>query len=117
MLTTYHDQFLCRNVPQHLKFLFLMVRTHPMKNSSNINFLKNRLFCFFFEFHMSREVTLRRTQRKNYHLKVLPTNSLDFLDVFCTINECTTTFKSKNTFSQSTPVLLKNCYTNLCNNF
>ena len=38
---------LAQNVPQHLKFLFMMIRTHPTKNSSNINFLKNRLFWYF----------------------------------------------------------------------
>ena len=87
------------------------------KNSSHeeliqYQFFEKSTFLLFFEFHMSRKVTLRRTQRKNYHLKVLPTNSLDFLDVFCTINECTTTSRSKNTFCQSTPILLENCHTN-----
>ena len=82
------------------------------KNSSHeeliqYQYFEKSTFLLFFEFHVSRKVTLRRTQRKNYHLKVLPTNSLDFLDVFCTINECTTTFRSKNTFWQSTPILLK----------
>ena len=50
ILKMYHDEFWLRNFPQHLKFLFLMVRTHPMRNSSNINFLKNRLFWYFSNF-------------------------------------------------------------------
>ena len=65
-------------------------------------------FLVFFEFYVFRKVILRRTQRKNYHLKVLPNSSWDFLDVFCTINEYTTTPRSKNTFCQSTLILLEN---------
>ena len=71
-------------------------------------FFEKSTFLVFFEFNVSRKVILRRTQRKNYHLKVLPTNSWDFLDVFCTINEYTTTPRSKNTFFQNTLILLKN---------
>ena len=86
------------------------------KNSSHeeliqYQFFEKSTFLVFFEFHVSRKVILRRTQRKNYHLKVLPTNSWDFLDVFCTINEYTTTPRSKNTFFQSTLILLENCHT------
>ena len=85
------------------------------KNSSHeeliqYQFFEKSTFLVFFEFHVSRKVILRRTQRKNYHLKVLPTNSWDFLDVFCTINEYTTTPRSKNTFFQSTLILLENCH-------
>ena len=40
----FQGEFQFRNIPQHLKFSFLIVRTHPMKNSSNMNFLKNRIF-------------------------------------------------------------------------
>ena len=76
------------------------------KNSSHKELIQHQFFekltfLVFFEFNVSRKVILRRTQRKNYHLKVLPTNSWDFLDVFCTINEYTTKFRSKNTFFQS----------------
>ena len=86
------------------------------KNSSHEELIQHQFFekstfLVFFEFHVSRKVILRRTQRKNYHLKVLPTNSWDFLDVFCTINEYTTTPRSKNTFFQSTLILLENCHT------
>ena len=107
ILKVYHDEFWLRNVPQHLKSLFLVVRTHPMKNSSNINFLKNRLFWYFSNLTCHVKLFLEN-QRKNYHLKVLPTNSWDFLDVFCTINEYTTTPRSKYTFCQSTLILLEN---------
>ena len=103
--------------PTTPKVLIFDDRNSSREELIQYRFYEKSTFLFFFEFHVSRKVTFKRTQRKNYHLQVLPTNSLDFLDVFCTINECTTTFKSKNTFSQSTPVLLKNCYTNLCNNF
>ena len=88
------------------------------KNSSReeliqYQFFEKSTFLFFFEFHVrvSRKVILRRTQRKNYYLKVLPTNSWDFLDVFCTMNEYTTTPRSKNTFFQSTFILLESCHT------
>ena len=62
------------------------------KNSSHEELIQHQFFekstfLVFFEFNVSRKVILRRTQGKNYHLKVLPTNSWDFLDVFCTINE------------------------------
>ena len=107
----YADEFWRRNVSQHLKFLFLMVRTHTMKNSSNTNYLKKQHFCFFLEFDLSHKVILRGTQRKNYHLKVLPINSWGFLDVFCTMNEYTTTLRSKNTSCQSTLILLENLHT------
>ena len=87
------------------------------KNSSHEELIQHQFFeksnfLVFFEFHVSRKVILRRTQRKNYHLKVLPTNSWDFLDVFCTINEYTTTPRSKNTFLKCTLILLANCHTN-----
>ena len=80
------------------------------KNSSHEELIQHQFFekshfLTFFDFHMSRKVILRRTQRKNYHLKDLSTNSSDFLDVFCTINEYTTTSRSKNTFCQSTLIL------------
>ena len=83
------------------------------KNSSHeeliqYQFFEKSTFLVFFEFYVFRKVILRRTQRKNYHLKVLPMSSWDFLDVFCTINEYTTTPRSKNTFCQSTLVLLEN---------
>ena len=83
------------------------------KNSSHEEpiqhqFFEKSTFLIFFEFNVSRKVILRRTQRKNYHLKVLPKNSWDFLDVFCTINEYTTTPRSKNKFFQNTLILLKN---------
>ena len=66
------------------------------KNSSHEEliqylFFEKSTFLVFFEFQVSRKVILRRTQRKNYHLKVLPTNSWDFLDVFWTIKEYTMT--------------------------
>ena len=87
------------------------------KNSSHeeliqYQFFEKSTFLVFFEFYVFRKVILRRTQRKNYHLKVLPMSSWDFLDVFCTINEYTTTPRSKNTFCQSTLILLENCHTN-----
>ena len=71
------------------------------KNSSHekliqYQFFEKSTFLVFFEFHVSRKVILRRTQRKNYHLKNLPTNSRDFLDVFCTMNEYTTTSRSNS---------------------
>ena len=83
------------------------------KNSSHEELIQHQFFekstfLIFFELNVSRKVILRRTQRKNCHLKVLPTNSWDFLDVFCTINEYTTTTRSKNTFFQNTLILLKN---------
>ena len=86
------------------------------KNSSHEELIQHQFFekstfLIFFELNVSRKVIFRRTQRKNYHLKVLPTNSWDFLDVFCTINEYTTTPRSKNTFFQSTLILLENCHT------
>ena len=86
------------------------------KNSSHEELIQHQFFekstfLIFFGFHVSRKVIISRTQRKNYHLKVLPTNSWDFLDVFCTINEYTTTSRSKNTFFQSTLILLENCHT------
>ena len=43
----YQGEMQFRNIPQHRKFSFLIVRIHPMKNSSNMNFLKNRIFCLF----------------------------------------------------------------------
>ena len=53
------------------------------KNSSHEEliqhqFFENSTFLVFFEFHFSRKVILRKTQRKNYHLKVL----LEFLGLF-----------------------------------
>ena len=83
------------------------------KNSSHEELIQHQFFekstfLVFFEFYVFRKVILRRTQRKNYHLKVLPMSSWDFLDVFCTINEYTTTPRSKNTFCQSTLILLEN---------
>ena len=83
------------------------------KNSSHEELIQHQFFekstfLVFFEFNVSRKVILRRTQRKKYHLQSLPTNSWDFLDVFCTINEYTTTPRSKNTFFQNTLIFLKN---------
>ena len=83
------------------------------KNSSHEELIQHQFFekstfLVFFEFYVFRKVILRRTQRKNYHRKVLPMSSWDFLDVFCTINEYTTTPRSKNTFCQSTLILLEN---------
>ena len=62
------------------------------KNSSHEELIQHQFFekshfFTFFDFHMSRKVILRRTLRKNYHLKALSMNSLNFLDVFCTINQ------------------------------
>ena len=87
------------------------------KNSSHEELIQHpfaekiAFFWLFFDFHMSRKVIFRRTQRKNYHLKVLPINSRGFLDVFCTMNEYTTTLRSKNTSCQSTLILLENLHT------
>ena len=69
------------------------------KNSSHEELIQHQFFekshfLTFFDFHMSRKVILRRTQRKNYHLKVLPMNSLNFLDVFCTINQYFLSFRT-----------------------
>ena len=108
----YHDEFWLRNVPQHLKFLFFDSNNSSHEELIQHQFFEKSTFLVFFEFNVSRKVILRRTQRKNYHLKFLPTNSWDFLDVFCTINEYTTTPRSKNTFCQSTLILLENCHTN-----
>ena len=54
------------------------------KNSSQEELIQDQFFekstfLVFFEFNVSRKVILRRTQRKNYHLKVLPTNSWCFV--------------------------------------
>ena len=83
------------------------------KNSSHEELIQHQFFekstfLIFFEFYVFPKVIRIRTQRKNYHLKVLPMSSWDFLDVFCTINEYTTTPRSKNTFCQSTLILLGN---------
>ena len=43
----YQGEFQFRNIPQHLKLSFLIVRTHPMKNSSNMNALKIEFFDLF----------------------------------------------------------------------
>ena len=48
---------LAQKRPTTPKVLILMIRTHPMKNSSNINFLKNRLFLVIFEFNWSNFVS------------------------------------------------------------
>ena len=69
------------------------------KNSSHEELIQHQFFekstfLVFFEFNVSRKVILRRTQRKNYHLKVLPMSSLTFLDVFCTINQCSKSFRT-----------------------
>ena len=47
ILNMYQGGFQFRNIPQHLKFSFLILRTRPMKNSSNVNPLKNRMFWLF----------------------------------------------------------------------
>ena len=69
------------------------------KNSSHKQLIQHQFFekstfLVFFEFYVLRKVIPRRTQRKNYHLKVLPMNSLTFLDVFCTINQCSKSFRT-----------------------
>ena len=113
--------FFQKIVPKGVSWWFL-AQEHPTapkvlifdgKNSSHEELIQYQLFekstfLLFFEFRLSRKVILRRTQRTNYHLKVLPINSLGFLDVFCTMNEYTTTSRSKNTSCQSTFILLEN---------
>ena len=69
------------------------------KNSSHEELIQHQFFeksnfLHFFNFHVSRKVILRRTQRKNYHLKAHPMNYLDFLDVFCTINQYFLSFRT-----------------------
>ena len=69
------------------------------KNSSHeeliqYQFFEKSTFLVFFEFHVSRKVILRRTQRKKYYLKALSMNSLNFLDVFCTINQYFLSFRT-----------------------
>ena len=83
------------------------------KNSSHEELIQHQFFekstfLIFFEFYVFRKVILRRIQRKNYHLKVLPMSFWYFLDTFCTINEYTTTPRSKDTFCQSKLILLEN---------
>ncbi len=96
---------------QHLRFLVFDGKNSSHEELIQYQFFEKSTFLVFFEFHVSRKVILRRTQRKNYHLKVLPMSSWYFLDVFCTINEYTTTPRSKNTFFQSTLILLEDCHT------
>ena len=108
MLKVHHDEFWLRNVPQHLKFLFFDGKNSSHEELIQHQFFEKSTFLIFFEFHVFRKVILRRTQCKNYHLKALPMSSWDLLDVFCTINEYTTTPRSKNTFCQSTLILLEN---------
>ena len=82
MLKVHHDEFWLRNVPQHLKFLFFMVRTHPTKNS-----------------------TLELT---------LESSSNEFLGLFrCLLHHkrIYNDTQIKNTFFQSTLILLENCHT------
>ena len=83
------------------------------KNSSHEELIQHQFFekstfLIFFELYVFPKVIRIRTQRKNYHLKVLPMSSWDFLDVFRTINEYTMTPRSKNSFCQSTLILLEN---------
>ena len=108
ILKVYHDTFWLRNVSQHLKFLFFYGKNSSHEELIQHLFFEKSTFLVFFEFYVFRKVILRRTQRKNYHRKVLPMSSWDFLDVFFTINEYTTTPRSKNTFCQRTLILLEN---------
>ena len=60
-------------------------RTHP----------ENFDFLHFYGFYVKRKVLTRGVPSKNSYLKVLPMDSLDDTDVFCTVPDNISTLGSK----------------------
>ena len=71
--------FLAQEHPTAPKVLILDGKNLSHEELIQHQFFEKSNFWYFSSLiHVSRKIILRRTQRKNYHLKVLPTNSWDF---------------------------------------